>query len=103
MLRLEYAFRPNGSDMNAEAMALAETLREKGKKPYFSPGGGSNTIGALGYAHAAMELVYQADTSGLNIDKIVHATGSAGTQAGLLAGLHAISAPKAYPLCSGGT
>jgi L-cysteate sulfo-lyase len=93
MLRLEYAFRPNGSDMNAEAMALADTLREKGKKPYFIPGGGSNTIGALGYAHAAMELVYQADTSGLNIDKIVHATGSAGTQAGLLAGLHAISAP----------
>lgn len=93
MLRLEYAFRPNGSDMNAEAMALADTLREKGRKPYFIPGGGSNTIGALGYAHAAMELVYQADTTGLKIDKIVHATGSAGTQAGLLAALHAISAP----------
>lgn len=93
MLRLEYAFRPNGSDMNAEAMALADALREKGKKPYFIPGGGSNPVGALGYAHAAAELVYQADTAGLKIDKIVHATGSAGTQAGLLAGLHAISAP----------
>jgi L-cysteate sulfo-lyase len=64
MLHLEYAFRPNGSDMNAEAMALADTLREKGRKPYFISGGGSNTIGALGYAHAAMELVYQADTTG---------------------------------------
>ncbi|MBS9717549.1 D-cysteine desulfhydrase [Pseudohalocynthiibacter aestuariivivens] len=93
MLRLEYAFRPNGSDMNTEAMALADSLREKGKKPYFIPGGGSNPVGALGYAQAAAELVYQADTIGLKIDKIVHATGSAGTQAGLLAGLHAISAP----------
>ena len=64
--------------MNAEAIALAETLREKGKKPYFIPGGGSNPIGALGYAHAAAELVYQADTTGLKIEKIVHATGSAG-------------------------
>ena len=93
ILRCEYAFRPNGSDMNAEAMELAEELREKGKVPYFIPGGGSNPVGALGYAQAAAEMVYQADTTNLKIDKIVHATGSAGTQAGLLAGLHAISAP----------
>ena len=89
MLRLEYAFQPNQSDMNAEVVPLADTLCEKGKKPYFISGGGSNTIGALGYAHTAMELVYQADTTGLKIDKIVHATGSASTQAGLLAGIHA--------------
>ena len=89
MLRLEYALRPNQSDMNAEVMPLADTLCEKGRKPYFISGGGSNTIGALGYAHTAMVLVYQADTTGLKIDKIVHATGSASTQAGLLAGIHA--------------
>ncbi|KLN61805.1 cytochrome C biogenesis protein CcmE [Kiloniella spongiae] len=93
ILKCEYDFRPNGADMNAEAQALADNLREKGKKPYFIPGGGSNTIGALGYANAMEELIYQADTTGLKIDKIVHATGSAGTQAGILAGLHAMSAP----------
>ena len=93
MLKCDYDFRPEGLNMNAEAQALGETLREKGAKPYVIPGGGSNPIGALGYANAAYELIHQADDIGLRIDKIVHATGSAGTQAGLLAGLHAINAP----------
>ena len=79
--------------MNAEAVALGEALRDKGRKPYVIPGGGSNTIGALGYANAAEELVWQADAQGLKIDKIVHATGSTGTQAGLVAGLYALNAP----------
>ncbi|WP_085899380.1 D-cysteine desulfhydrase [Kiloniella majae] len=93
ILKCEYDFRSNGADMNAEALSLADSLSEKGKKPYFIPGGGSNTIGALGYANATEELIYQADSTNLKIDKIVHATGSAGTQAGILAGLHAMSAP----------
>ncbi len=79
--------------MNAEAEALGERLKEEGRKPYVIPGGGSNPTGALGYAACAAELVAQADERGLRIDRIVHATGSAGTQAGLLAGLHAIHAP----------
>lgn len=93
MLRCEYDFRPEGLDMNAEAEALGESLREKGMKPYVIPGGGSNPIGALGYAGCAAELVQQADGQGLRIDTIVHATGSAGTQAGLVAGLDALNAP----------
>ena len=93
LLGCEYDFRDEGPDMNAEARAHAEALRERGRKPYFIPGGGSNPTGALGYALAAAELVAQADAQGLRIDRIVHATGSAGTQAGLVAGLHAISAP----------
>ena len=93
MLHCEYEFRDDGLDMNAEGAAYAEKLREKGHNTYFIPGGGSNPIGALGYANAAAELIYQADTAGIKIDKIVHATGSAGTQAGLVAGLHALNAP----------
>ncbi|MDO8883306.1 D-cysteine desulfhydrase [Pseudotabrizicola sp.] len=93
MLECEIDFRPEGLDMNAEAEALAETLRSKGLKPYVIPGGGSNPVGALGYAACAEELVWQADDAGLRIDHIVHATGSAGTQAGLLAGLFALNAP----------
>lgn len=93
LLKCEYEFRDEGLDMNAEGQDYADRLAEKGHKPYFIPGGGSNPIGALGYANAAEELVYQADSMGLHINKLVHATGSAGTQAGLLAGLHALSAP----------
>lgn len=93
ILQCSYEFLDEGPDMNAEAIACGEKLREQGAKPYVIPGGGSNPIGALGYAACAAELVAQADARGLKIDKIVQATGSAGTQAGLVAGLHAINAP----------
>lgn len=93
MLHCKYHFCEEGLDMNAEGEALAERLRESGLKPFFIPGGGSNPTGALGYANAASELVYQADSMGLRIDTLVHASGSAGTQAGLLAGFHAMSTP----------
>ena len=83
--------RAGGADMNAEMEALASQLRAKGKKPYVIPGGGSNPVGALGYVNAAMELVAQANEMGLKIAHVVHATGSAGTQAGLVTGLVAIN------------
>src|SRR5699024_8638738 len=79
--------RPAGADMNAEMEQLAEQLRAQGRKPCIVPGGGSNPIGALGYVNAALELLAQADERGLGIDHVVHATGSAGTQAGLVTGL----------------
>jgi len=80
---------PGATDMN-EAMAVrANELREEGKKPYVIPGGGSNPTGALGYVNCALELLTQANDKHLRIDSVVHATGSAGTQAGLVAGLSA--------------
>lgn len=78
---------PGGTDMNAAMETLAEQLRRDGRKPYVIPGGGSNPIGALGYVNAALELLTQANDRNLRIDHIVHATGSTGTQAGLLTGL----------------
>ncbi len=84
--------RAGGTDMNAEMENLATDLRAKGKKPYVIPGGGSNPIGALGYVNAAFELVSQANDRGLKIAHVVHATGSAGTQAGLVTGLVALNA-----------
>ena len=76
-----------GTDMDAAMATLADTLRGQGRRPYMIPGGGSNPVGALGYVGCALELVDQANNSGLAIDHLVHATGSAGTQAGLVAGL----------------
>lgn len=78
--------RENGLDMNAEVEARAEELRAAGRAPYAIPGGGSNAIGALGYVRAMHELATQIDALGVKVDALVHATGSAGTQAGLLAG-----------------
>ncbi len=85
-----YEFRSEGLDMNAEAEAYGAKLAAAGRKPYVIPGGGSNALGALGYVQCALETVEQAKASKLKIDRIVHGTGSAGTQAGLVAGLHAI-------------
>lgn len=84
--------RGPGLDMNAEMEAVAEQWRAKGKKVYAIPGGGSNPTGALGYVNCAYELVGQANDRSLKIDRIVTATGSAGTQAGLIVGLKAIHA-----------
>jgi L-cysteate sulfo-lyase len=78
---------PGGTDMNAAMAKLADELRAKGQKPYIIPGGGSNAIGALGYVVCALEMVNQFNTQGLEVHHVVHATGSAGTQAGLVAGL----------------
>ncbi|MFC7554171.1 D-cysteine desulfhydrase [Pseudoroseomonas wenyumeiae] len=88
----EISHRPGGADMQAEMEVLAGELRSKGRKPYVIPGGGSNPVGALGYVNAALELVAQAAEMGLRIDHVVHATGSAGTQAGLVTGLVALNA-----------
>ncbi len=85
--------RPSGLDMNAELERFAEELRtQRGEKVYAIPGGGSNATGALGYAACALELVGQLYEAGVAPAALVHATGSAGTQAGLLAGLHAANA-----------
>jgi len=84
--------RPGGGDMNAEMEAVADKFRAEGRKVYTIPGGGSNPTGALGYANCAQELITQANDRSLAIDHIVHATGSAGTQAGLITGLKAMNA-----------
>ncbi len=81
--------RPADTDMNAAMEELAQQLRDDGKNPYIIPGGGSNEIGALGYVNAAVELTTQANDQSLRIDHLVHATGSSGTQAGLVLGMEA--------------
>jgi L-cysteate sulfo-lyase len=87
------SLRPAGANMQAEMEAFAETLKAAGKKPYVIPGGGSNPIGALGYVNAALELTYQMNEMGLQATHLVLATGSAGTHAGLIAGLKILNSP----------
>jgi L-cysteate sulfo-lyase len=82
---------PADTDMNASMETLAQQLRDDGKNPYIIPGGGSNEIGALGYVNAAIELMTQANDRSLQIDHLVHATGSSGTQAGLVLGMEGMN------------
>jgi L-cysteate sulfo-lyase len=73
-------------DRNIPLRAIAEALRAAGRAPYLVPYGASDALGAMGYALAAEEIV----TERPDVAWIVHASGSAGTQAGLLAGLLAL-------------
>ena len=83
---------PGGHDMVAEMEAAAERKRAEGHNVYVIPGGGSNPTGALGYVNCAFELIAQANERSLRIDRVVHATGSSGTQAGLVTGMAAMNA-----------
>ena len=66
---------------------LLPALKKDGEVPYFIPTGGSNEIGALGYAAAALELQQQAKQAGMAIDRVLFASSSGGTQAGLVVGM----------------
>ncbi len=76
-----------GEDCDVYTESLMEKLKTEGHNPYIIPLGGSNAIGSLGYVRCALEILQQLAEQELAIDQIVLASGSAGTQAGLLAGL----------------
>lgn len=67
----------------------ADDARSAGRNPYVIPTGGSNPLGGCGYASCAVELTSQLARMGLTADRIVCASGSGGTHAGLVAGLTA--------------
>jgi L-cysteate sulfo-lyase len=73
--------------LNSEVDKHTQRLKQQGRRPYAIPVGASNPIGALGYVECVREIIVQARDLGLKIDAIVHRSGSAGTQAGLVAGL----------------
>lgn len=79
---------PGGTDLPARMEQMAEEVRAAGGTPYIVPGGGSNALGALGYVSCAEEIIAQTFESSLPIDHVVCPSGSGGTHAGLLAGLH---------------
>lgn len=74
-----------------ERMAqVADELREADRYPYIVPYGGSNVVGASGYAAAMVELLTQSEAHGVDFDHIVLASSSGGTQAGLMVGARAM-------------
>jgi D-cysteine desulfhydrase family pyridoxal phosphate-dependent enzyme len=77
-----------GPDRRGERLAeIADRLRAEGHRPYIIPYGGSNPVGATGYVLAMQELSQQ--LGGLRVDRIVFASSSGGTQAGMVVGAQA--------------
>ena len=77
---------PWTGDRNAAIRELVSELEAKGRKPYFVPYGASNVLGAIGYATTIGEIESQSAAQGCRPVAIVHCSGSAGTQAGLVVG-----------------
>jgi D-cysteine desulfhydrase len=77
---------PGGSDLTGIMGGIADRLAHQGRKAYVIPTGGSNPVGAKGYVACAEEILAQTFDLGIRIDRVVCASGSAGTHAGLLAG-----------------
>ena len=69
-----------------EAEKLETELTSHDKNVYRMPVGGSTPRGALGYVDAFAEILADQSRLGVEFDAIVHASSSAGTQAGLVVG-----------------
>jgi D-cysteine desulfhydrase len=72
---------------------VADGLAAAGHRPYVIPRGGATAVGAAGYGLAVAELADQLRSLEMEPEIVVVATGSCGTQAGLLAGVTAQSLP----------
>lgn len=72
------------TDPQAQMEELIETLGLE--DTYIVPVGGSNGLGALGYIQCAIEIAQQKPLE-IEFDKVIVASGSAGTHAGLAIGL----------------
>jgi D-cysteine desulfhydrase len=73
-----------------QLQAIADRLKDEGRRPYIIPYGGSNAVGATGYAAAMQEVAGQLATLSLPVDHVVIASSSGGTQAGLVVGARAV-------------
>ncbi len=79
-------------DRTREAVAedVANEQRAAGRRPYVIPVGASNEVGAVGFVAAIEEFDRQLKEQRLDVDRVVLASSSFGTQAGLCVGAKAI-------------
>ncbi|MCL4151263.1 UNVERIFIED_CONTAM: hypothetical protein GTU68_056208 [Idotea baltica] len=73
-------------DVKEKLLGLQTSIRSRGGTPYTIPVGASDDVGALGYVLCAAELAIQFRELGIEPSHVFVSTGSAGTQAGLVAG-----------------
>jgi D-cysteine desulfhydrase family pyridoxal phosphate-dependent enzyme len=79
-------------DRTREAVAedVAKEQRAAGHRPHLIPVGASNEIGAVGFVAAIEELNIQLKERKLQVDRVVFASSSFGTQTGLCVGAKAM-------------
>jgi D-cysteine desulfhydrase family pyridoxal phosphate-dependent enzyme len=71
------------------AAETVERERAAGRRPFFIPVGASDEFGSVGYVPAIGELAAQLASRGVRADRVVIASSSYGTQAGMVVGAKA--------------
>jgi L-cysteate sulfo-lyase len=84
---------PWNADRNHQLHRIRDELTAAGRHPYLVPYGASNDVGAIGYARMLLELLDQCAGAGVSPSHIVLASGSGGTQAGIVAAIAALRHP----------
>jgi D-cysteine desulfhydrase len=88
---------PDRSQLDDCILAEGERLKAEGRKPYLIGRGGASPLGSIGYVVASLEILSQLLELQLQPDYMFCATGSCGTQAGLLVGTKWLQ--PGYRLC----
>jgi len=83
---------PEQSDRAATVAAVVDELKSAGEVPYAIPTGASMPLGALGYVAFVLELTAQLLDAGESPCRLYFASGSGGTQAGIMVGARAFNA-----------
>ncbi len=80
-------------DVKETIEEVVSEVKASGYTPYVAPIGGSmvggsmeKPLGAISYVNAFVEILEQAEEQGIEINAVLHATGSGSTQAGLAVG-----------------
>jgi D-cysteine desulfhydrase family pyridoxal phosphate-dependent enzyme len=83
---IHYVESEDWAQWEEESERIADSLESRGKKVFRIPVGGSVPVGVAGYTAVFHEIMMDQDRLGLEFDHIIHASGSGGTQAGLVVG-----------------
>ena len=85
-VRVTFTGDPARPSVDPALVSLVERLEADGHRPYVVGRGGAGPVGALGYVTAVDEIETQLREMGVAARTVWLATGSCGTQAGLVAG-----------------
>jgi D-cysteine desulfhydrase family pyridoxal phosphate-dependent enzyme len=83
---LHYTEDKNEENFEKKYLEIVQSLKKSKKNIYELHPGGSDSIGALGYLNAFQEINEYSEKNNIHFDSTIHATGSTGTQAGLILG-----------------
>ena len=85
-VNIHHILTEDDDQVAAAAGSLEKELIKKGKNVYNMPLGGSVPTGIFGYVEAFGEILGFCEQNDIKFNKMFHATGSGGTQAGLVVG-----------------